>query len=135
MNAKRETTQTEKRIRQKRGTNTRERRIKRKASERKYKLWRVLKLFCASVLELCSTEVESFLLIKSSQSVDYALQFGKACNRILVGRKFCNTFILIRDSGLCLSVKKSLQRTNPSFRLNQLYKSFRLTARLLLEPE
>ena len=85
--------------------------------------------------ELCYTEVELFLLIDSSYSVDFALQFGKAWNRNFVGRNFCNTFILISDSGLCLSVKKSLQRTNPSFNLNQLYTGFRLIARLLLESE
>ena len=44
---------------------------------------RVLNLFCASVLELCSTEVELFVFIESSYSVDFALQFGKAWNRIL----------------------------------------------------
>ena len=79
-------------------------------------------------MELCSTEVESFVLIESSNSVDFALQFGKAWNRIFVGREFRNTFALIRDSGLCLSVKKSLQRINPSFCSNQLYKSFGLIA-------
>ena len=73
--------------------------------------WRVLNLFSASVLELCSTEVEPFVLIKLSRSVDFALQCGKAWKRIFVGREFCNAFILIRDSGLCLSVKKNLQRT------------------------
>ena len=70
---------------------------------------RVLNLLCASILELCSTEVESFVLIESSYSVNFAFQFGKAWNRIFVGHEFCNTFVLIRDSGLCLSVKKSLQ--------------------------
>ena len=80
-----------------------ERRLKRKGRfERKWNLGRVLNLFCANVLELCSTEVESFVLIESSYSVDFALQFGKAWNRIFVGREFCNTFVLIRDSGLCL---------------------------------
>ena len=70
---------------------------------RESRIWgRVLNLFCASVLELCSTEVESFVLIQSSYSVDFALQFGKPWNRIFVGRDFCNTFVLIRDSGLCL---------------------------------
>ena len=73
-------------------------------------LSRKFELSCASVLELCSTDVESFVLIKSSYSVDFALQFGKAWNRIFVGREFCNTFVLTRDSGFCLSVKKSLQR-------------------------
>ena len=41
---------------------------------------------------------------------------------------FGNTFVLIRDSGLCLFVKKSLQRINPSFCSNQLYKTLRLIA-------
>ena len=88
----------------------------------------MLNLFCASVLELCFTEVQSFVLIESSYSSDFALQCGKAWNRVFVGRDFCNTFFLIRDSGLCLFVKKSLQRINPSFRSNQLYKTFRLIA-------
>ena len=70
---------------------------------RESRIWgRVLNLFCARVLELCSTEVELFVLIKSSCSVDFALHFGKAWNKIFVGRDFCNTFVLIRDSGLCL---------------------------------
>ena len=62
----------------------------------------MLKLFCASVLELCSTEVESFVLIESSYSVDFALPCGIAWNRNFVGHDFCNTFVLIRDSGLSL---------------------------------
>ena len=100
--------------------------------ERKWNSGRVLSLFCAGVLGLCSTEVESFVLIESSYSVDFALQFGKVWNRIFVGREFCNTFVLIGDSGFCFSVKKSLQRTNPSFPSNQLHKSFRLIADYLL---
>ena len=68
------------------------------------------------------------MLIESSYSVDFALQFGKAWNRIFGGCEFCNIFVLIRDSGLYLCVKKSLQRINLSFRSNQLYKSFRLIA-------
>ena len=63
---------------------------------------RVLNLFCASAWQLYSTEVELFVLIESSYNVDFALQFGKAWNRSLVGGDFCNTFVLIRDSGLCL---------------------------------
>ena len=48
--------------------------LKRKGRfEIKLNLGRVLNLFCANVLELCSTEVESFLLIESSYSVDFAL--------------------------------------------------------------
>ena len=68
------------------------------------------------------------MLTESSYSVDFALQFGKAWNRIFYGREFCNIFVLIRDSGLCLFVKKSLQRINSSFCSNQMYKSFRLIA-------
>ena len=60
------------------------------------------------------------MLIESSCSVDFALQCGKTWNRNFVGRDFCNTFVLIRDSGLCLSVKKSLQQINPSSSSNQL---------------
>ena len=68
------------------------------------------------------------MLIESSYSVDFALQFGKAWNRSFVDREFCNTLVLIRDSGLCLFVKKSLQRIIPSLRSNQLYKTVRLIA-------
>ena len=61
----------------------------------------VLNLFCASGWQFCSTEVELSVLIESSYTVDFALQFGKAWNRSFVGRDFCNTFVLIRDRGLC----------------------------------
>ena len=43
---------------------------------------RELNLFCASGWELCSTEVELSVLIESSYSVDLALEFGKAWNRV-----------------------------------------------------
>ena len=46
----------------------------------------LLNLFCASGWQFCSTEVELFVLIESSYSVDFALQFGKAWNRSFVGR-------------------------------------------------
>ena len=49
-------------------------------------------------LELCSTEVKSFVFIESSYSVDFALQFGKAWNRSFVGCEFCNTFVLIIET-------------------------------------
>ena len=42
----------------------------------------VLNLFCASGWELCSIEVKLFVLIKSSYSIDFALQFGKVWKRI-----------------------------------------------------
>ena len=63
--------------------------------ERRLNLGRVLNLFCANFLELCSTEIESFELIKSSYSVDFTLQFGKAWNKIFIGCEFCNTFVLL----------------------------------------
>ena len=64
---------------------------------------RVLNLFCASVLELCSTEIELFVLIESSYCVDFSLQFGKAWNRISSVVIFVvHLFVFIRDSGLCL---------------------------------
>ena len=90
-------------------TNTRETHKAKSVGLRESRiLARVLNLFCASVLELCSTEVELFASVESRYSVDFALQFGKAWNRIFVDREFYNIFVLIRDSGLCLSVKKSL---------------------------
>ena len=84
--AKRETTTKERR----------ERRIKQKAKSvalRESRIWDECWLFCASVSELCSTEVELFVLIKSSYSINFFLQFGKAWNRIFVGREFYNTFV------------------------------------------
>ena len=80
----------------------------------------LLNLFCASGWELRSTEVELSVLIESSYSVDFALQFGKAWNRGFVGRNFCNTFVLIRDGGLCCE-KESSTKSIRAF-VNQLYK-------------
>ena len=40
--------------------------------------WRVLNLFCTSVLKFRSTEVELFVLIKLNCSADFAFQFGRA---------------------------------------------------------
>ena len=63
----------------------------------------LLNLFCASGWQFCSTEVELFVLIESSYSVDFALQFGKAWNRGFVGRDiFEYICFFIRDKGLCL---------------------------------
>ena len=84
---------------------------------RESRVWgQVLNLFCTSVLELCSTEVESFVLIESSYSVDFALQFGKAWNRIFVGRDLCNTFVPIRDSNLCCEEESSTDQSELSFK-------------------
>ena len=65
---------------------------------------------------------------ESSCSVDFALQCGKVWNKNFIGREFCNTFVLIRDSGLCLFAKKSHQRINPRFSSSQLYKTVWLIA-------
>ena len=59
---------------------------------------RVLNLFCASGWQFCSTEVELFVLTVSSYSVDFALQFGKAWNRSLVGRDFCVIHLLLLET-------------------------------------
>ena len=77
--------------------------------------WRVLILFCASVLHFCYTEVELFVLIKLSRSADFALHWQSVEeNFCRLWVEFCNTFVLIRDSGLCLFLEKGLQRINPS---------------------
>ena len=66
-------------------TNTRETHKAKSVGLRESRIsWRVLHLFCACVLELCSTEVELFVLVESSYSVDFALQFGKTRKRIFV---------------------------------------------------
>ena len=86
------------------------------ATEERQETTTKLIYFCASVLELCSTEIESFVRIELSCGVDFALQFGKkAWKRIFVGREFYNTLVLIRDKGLCMFVEKSLQRITQAF--------------------
>ena len=63
----------------------------------------MLDLFGASGWQFCSTEVELFVLIESSYSVSFALQFGKAWNRSFVGRDiFVIHLFFIREKGLCL---------------------------------
>ena len=62
----------------------RERRLKGKSIALKEgRIWASVEFILRQWLELCSTEIELFLLIKSSYSVDFALQFGKAWNKIL----------------------------------------------------
>ena len=58
------------------------------------------------------------------------LIFNPFYYEILSVVNFCNTFVLIGVSGLCLCLKKSLQRINPSFFSNQPYKK---TVRLIAE--
>ena len=90
-------------------------------------------LFCACILELCSTKVESFVLIELSCSVDFALQFGKAWKRIFIGREFCNTFVLIRQWSLFVCEESSTNQSELSFRPT-VYK-LQAHSRLFLEPE
>ena len=45
-------------------------------------VWQVLNLFCASVLEFCSTEVELIVLIELSRSVDFRFAVAE-CGREL----------------------------------------------------
>ena len=62
----------------------------------------MLNLFCVSVLELCSTEVELFVLI-------FALQFGKVCNRIssVVIFFVIHSFLLERVVFVCCEEESS----------------------------
>ena len=64
-----------------------------------------------------STSVESlFVLDESSCSADFRFAAAERGKEFLsvVSRELYNTFVLVRDSGLCLFVEKSLQRINPS---------------------
>ena len=83
----------------------------------------MLNLFYASVLEFRSTKIDSFVVIELSRSADFRFAVWQSTEEFssVVIRKFHNKFVLVRDSGLYLFAKESLQRTNPSFRINQLY--------------
>ena len=61
----------------------------------------MLNLFCASGWELCSTEVELVVLIESSYSVEFALQFGKAWNRSGVLIFVIHSFLLKTVVSVC----------------------------------
>ena len=60
--------------------------------------------------EFCSTKVESFVLIELSRSADFRFAVAKRRREFssVVSPKFENTFVLVRDSGLCLFAEKSL---------------------------
>ena len=96
--------------------------------------WRVLNYFCASVLELCSTEVESFVLIEQSCSVDFALQLGKAWKRIFLSvvNFVINSFLLETVVSVCCGEESSSNQSELGS--NQLYKSSRLIADYFLSP-
>ena len=65
-------------------------------------------------LEIGSTEVELFALNELSYSADFRFAVAERRREFLsvVSRKFYNTFVLVRDSGLCLFAEKSFQRIN-----------------------
>ena len=114
-------TQTKKRAdnHDEREAKTRETPKAKSVALRESRIWSECLIYFAQVFWSCVLRrYNPFVLIESSCSVDFTLQCGKAWNRNFVGRDFCNTFVLIRDSGLCLFVKKNLQRINPSFRSN-----------------
>ena len=75
---------------------------------------RVLNLFCANVLEFCSTKVESFVLIELSRRADFGFSVAERRREFssVVSRKFYNAFVLVRDCGLCLFAEESLQQIN-----------------------
>ena len=83
-------------------------------------------------LEISSMEVELFVLDEINCSVDFALQWQSVEKNFssVVSREFYNTFVLVRDSGLCLFMEKSLRRNNPSLVQANCIKSlgFRLQA-------
>ena len=79
------TQRSERRVRRQKREGGQQRRSR---FEKNLNLGRTLKLFCASVLKLRSTEVELFVLEESSYNVDFALQFGKVWDRIFVGCEF-----------------------------------------------
>ena len=66
------------------------------------------------VRELFAHPVESFVLIELSPSADFRFSVAERGREFssVVSRKFYNTFVLVRDSGLCLFAEKSLQRIN-----------------------
>ena len=69
-----------------------------------------VEFICASVLEFCSTKVESFVLIELSRSADFRFAVAERRKEFssIVSRKFYDTFVLVKDSGLCLFAEKSL---------------------------
>ena len=81
----------------------------------------MLNLVCASGWQFCSTEVELFVLIESSYSVDFALQFGKAWNRNFVGRDFVIHLLLLETVVSVCCEKESSTKSIRAF-VNQLYK-------------
>ena len=82
----------------------------------------LLNLFCASGCQFCSTEVELFVLIESSYSVDFALQFGKAWNRSFVGRDIFVIHLLLLETRVSVCCGKESSTKSIRAFVNQLYK-------------
>ena len=59
-------------------------------------------------------KVKSFVLIELSRSADFRFAVAERGRDFLsvVSRKFYNTFVLVRNSGLCLFAEENLQRIN-----------------------
>ena len=70
----------------------------------------MLNLSYASVLEFCSTKVESIAVIELSRSADFCFAVAERGREFLsvVNRKFYHTFVLVRDSVLCLFAEESI---------------------------
>ena len=60
------------------------------------------------------TKVESFVLIELSRSADFRFAVAERGREFSsdMSRKFYNTFVLVRDSSLCLFAEKNLRQIN-----------------------
>ena len=82
----------------------------------------LLNLFCASGWQFCPTEVELFVLIESSSSVNFALQFGKAWNRSFVGRDIFVIHLFLLETRVSVCCEKESSTKSIRAFVNQLYK-------------
>ena len=90
--------------------------------------WINVVIVCASVLDINSKEVEFFVSdeIKFWRWHRFAVaEDGKGFSSI-VSCEFCNTFVLVRDNGLCFLWRRVFNE------LSKLYKSFRIIANYFL---
>ena len=71
-------------------------------------------MFLRQCLEIGSMEVELFALNELSSSADFRFAVAERRREFLsvVSPDFYNTFVLVRDSGLCLFAEKNLQQIN-----------------------
>ena len=78
---------------------------------RESRIWgRVLNLFCASVLELCSTEVESFVLISLCSLAKRGIEF------LLVVTFVIHLFLLETVVSVCREEESSTDQSEFSFK-------------------